>query len=230
VAVTVPVPVVVGAAGPGPDGDGSAGLPSAVRPGDFLVFAPKKEATAPAVTRVAPVLRPARPAIAFDPFKPAAAVKAEVPEADPKKEAARLVRLASESFAAGDYGRAAEHFERALAADPADPAVYFGHAQASFAAGHYAEAVARIRTGLALDPRWPTTAFDPAALYGDRPERFVVHLLALRKAAADNPNQATLEFLLGYELWFSGEKVEAAKLFRAAEKRLAAPGPIALFK
>ena len=39
-----------------------------------------------------------------------------------------------------------------------------------------------------------------------------------------------LEFLLGYQLWFSGDKMEADKLFRAAEKRLAAPGPIELFK
>jgi Tfp pilus assembly protein PilF len=234
--VVVPVPVPV----PVPSGDAASGslpsrndttlLPQSVRPGDFLVIAPRKEVTVPEVARVAAAPRPVRPVIAFDPFKPAAAVRAEVPEVDLKKEAARLVRLARTAFAGGDYGRAAEHFERAISADPTDAAAYFWLAQAKFASGHYAEAVARIREGLARDPRWPGTAFDPAALYGDRPERFVVHLLALRKAVTDNPNQATLEFLLGYELWFSGEKAEADKLFRAAEGRLAAPGPIALFK
>ncbi len=235
---TVPVPVVVGGIGPGGDGAagdvpprGSAELPQSLRPADFVVIAPKREVTAPDVARVAAAPpRPAKPPIVFDPFKPAGVVKAEAVEPDPKKEAARLVALARASFAAGDYGRAAEHFERAVAADPADAAAYFGHAQAKFASGQYAEAVARIREGLALDPKWPAAAFDPAALYGDRPERFVVHLLALRKAVADNPNQATLEFLLGYELWFGGEKGEADKLFRAAEKRLAVPGPLALFK
>ena len=47
---------------------------------------------------------------------------------------------------------------------------------------------------------------------------------------AANPREASLEFLLGYELWFIGEKVEARKWFDLAEKRLPAPGPIALFK
>jgi tetratricopeptide (TPR) repeat protein len=236
VAVPVPVPVVV--SGPPTSGSDSgylaarndSPLPQGARPDNFVVIKPRREITSPEVTRVAPVPRPVKPTITFDPFKPPPAVRAEVPEADPKKEAARLVRLARASFVAGDYGRAAEHFERAIAADPADAAVYFWLAQAKFAAGQYAEAVARIRDGLARDPKWPASPFDPTELYGDRPERFVVHLLALKKAVADNPNEATLEFLLGYELWFSSEKAEAEKLFRAAEKRLAAPGPIALFK
>ena len=240
VAVPVPVPVVV-AGGNVPDRNDdpprpAALLPQGARPTDFLVITPKKEVTVPEITRVEPVPiplplpKPGGPRIPFDPFKPAPAVKAEVPEADPKKEAARLVKLGRTAFAAGDYGQAAEHFERAITADPADAQVYFWHAQAKFAAGQYAEAVARIREGLARDPKWPASAFDPAALYGDRPARYFGHLLALKKAVADNPNQATLEFLLGYQLWFSGDKPEADRLFRAAEKRLAAPGPIALFK
>src|SRR5207248_1761299 len=127
---------------------------------------------------------------------------AEVPDADPKKEAARLVALGRAAFAAGDFGRAAEHFERATDADAGDALAYFLHAQAKFAAGRYAEAVTLIREGLARDPKWPAAAFDPIALYGDRPERFVLHLIALKKANADNPNRATLEFLLGYQLWY----------------------------
>jgi Flp pilus assembly protein TadD len=157
-------------------------------------------------------------------------VAAEVPEADPKKEAARLAKLGRDSFAAGDYGRAAEHFDRAATADPGDATLSFLRAQAKFAAGQFAEAVASIRRGLALDPKWPGRAFDPKELYGDKPEKFALHLLALKKALAENPNQATLEFLLGYELWFAGDKPGAEKLFRAAAKRLPAPGPIALFR
>jgi hypothetical protein len=199
--------------------------------GDFLVIAPKK-ATVPEVTRVATpaAARPPGPVIAFDPFARPALVNAERVEADPKKEAARLVKLGLASFAAADYGRAAEHFARASAADPDDARTYFLHAQAKFAAGQYAEAVARIREGLDRDPKWPAAAFDPAGPYGGRPDRFAAHLAELKKAVADNPGRATLEFLLGYQLWFAGEKAEAEKLFRAAEKRLAAPGPIALFK
>jgi hypothetical protein len=234
VPVPVPVPVpVIGANVADPDPDRLLDLvPRGARPTDFLVIAPKKEVTVPEVTRVAVVPRPGPggPRIPFDPFRPEAPVKAEVPDADPKKEAARQTALGRAAFAGGDYGRAAEHFERATSADPADAPAYFFHAHAKFASGQYAQAVARLRDGLARDPRWPASKFDPTALYGDKPERFVLHLIALKKAHADNPNEATLEFLLGYQLWFSGDKADADKLFRAAEKRLAAPGPIALFK
>lgn len=230
VPVPVPVPVVVaGANDPDPDRLVDL-LPRGARPNEFLVIAPKKEVVVPEVPRVAVVPRPDGPRIKFDPFNRDAPVKAEVPDADPKKEAATQAKLGRAAFATGDYGRAAEHFERATAADPADALAYFHHAQAKFAAGQYAQAVARVRDGLARDLKWPDSKFDPTALYGDKPERFVLHLIALKKAHADNPNEATLEFLLGYQLWFSGDKAQADKLFRAAEKRLAAPGPIALFK
>ncbi len=235
IAVPVPVPVIVGGGFPDPNEAGAPrnlpprndGLPRGVRDGDYLVIAPKKEISPPPVNRFPP--RPPGPVIVFDPFKPVE-VKVEVAEADPKKEAARLIRLGRVSFAAGDYGRAAEHFERASTADPTNALSCFLHGQAKFAAGQYADAGDRIREGLARDPRWPAAAFNPTEPYGDNPERFTVHLTALKKAVAENPNQAALEFLLGYQLWFSGEKVEANKLFRAAERRLGMPGPIALFR
>lgn len=248
--VAVPIPVPAGAAealaGPEP-----LPLPApeerALFPkGDFLVITPNPQqrgkaprvppdrpAAIPDAGKVTKVERPPRPpgpVIGFDPFKPRAKVAAEVAEADPKREAGRLVKLGRESFAAGDYGRAAEHFGRAAAADPGEARAYFLHAQAQFAAGQFAEAVAGIRRGLARDPKWPGSGFDPKELYGDKPERFVLHLLALKKALAENPDEATLEFLLGYELWFGGDRAEARRLFGAAAKRLPASGPIALFK
>ena len=227
--VVVPVPVFVGRIPPEPEAPVPPApvlFPKGAKPGDFLVIAPRKDDPIPLPL---PLPRPAAKApIEFDPLK--GAVKPEVVEADPKKEAARLVGLGRAAFAAGDYGRAAEHFERAGTADPADAPAHFLHAQAKFAAGKYADAGACLRDGLARDPAWPTAAFDPTGLYGDRPERFVLHLIALKKAVADNPGQPALEFVLGYELWFSGDKAEADKLFRAAEKRLPAPGVIGLFK
>lgn len=236
--VVVAPPVVIGgnfgpqeppepAVGLVPPRDNAVLLPRGAKETDFLVFAPKKT-TVPEVTRVADV-RPG-PVIAFDPFKAPVKVALDLPDPDPKKEAARQLRLARAAFAAEDYGRAADHFARASTSDPADARTYFLHAQAQFAAGQYADAVARVRDGLARDPKWPAAAFDPADLYDGRADLYALHLNALKKAVADNPGQPVLEFLLGYQLWFGGDKAEAAKLFRAAEKRLAAPGPIALFK
>lgn len=215
VQVQVPVPVVIGGnANPRND---DVLFPRGARPDDFLVIAPRGGG---AVRQPEPQPRPL-----FDPDRD---VRVEAAEADPKKEAERRVRLGRAAFAEAAYGRAAEHFEKATASDPTDAGIYFLHAQAKFASGEYADAVAQIRDGLARDRRWPESAFNPAAMYGDA-RQFAKHLTDLRKAAADNPT-VTLEFLLGYQLWFGGEKAEADRVFRAAERRLMDPGPFALFK
>ncbi len=204
------------------------------KPGDFFVIEPKRKFPPPGgifpeVDRVAgrPMLPPP---IKFDPFAEPIPLKMEMRDADPVKEAIRLMKLGREAFAAGEYGKASDQFERAAAANPkaADP--HFFKAQAAFAAGAYADAVAAIRAGLALDPDWPASTFDPKEPYGANAMVFAGHLADLRKVAAANPGEPVLEFLLGYELWFIGEKAEAKKWFAAAEKGLAAPGPIALFK
>ncbi len=245
-AVAVPVPVVVPVPAPVIEGRGERSdrhspepighapprpePPPVLRPvGDFIVIAPRREETVPSVERVEPSPIPL-PLPPPDPFRRPAPVKVEAVEADPAKEANRLVRLGRESFIAGEFGRAAEQFERAIRLNPAEALPHFLLAQAQFAAGLYTDAVRAIRAGLDRDPTWPAALFDPARLYGEKPERFVLHLMALKKAQADNPGNATLEFLLGYQLWFSGDKDEAKKLFRTAEKRLPDPGPIALFK
>jgi Tetratricopeptide repeat len=206
--------------------------PLGAKPGDFFVIEPKKQVPpgriVPEVDRVAVPMPPA--ANKFDPFAAPIPIKAEKREADPEKEAARLMKLGREALAAGEYGKAGEHFERATLANPKAAEPHFLKAQAAFAAGAYADAVTSIRAGLALDPTWPTSAFDPKEPYGLNAGAFTGHLVDLRKANVANPGEPALEFLLGYELWFIGEKVEAKKWFAAAEKGLDAPGPIALFK
>lgn len=225
--IAVPVPVVIVVPPPEPEAPVPPPVlfPKGAKPGDYVVIVPRKDDPIPIPL---PLPKPGGAPAAFDPAR--AAAKPEVVEADPKKEAARLVKLGRAAFAAGDFGRAAEHFERAGTIDPADAPACFLLAQAKFAAGKYADAAASLRDGLTRDPAWPKSAFDPVEPYGDRPERFVLHLIALKKAVADNPGQPALEFVLGYELWFSGDKAEADKLFRTAEKRLPAPGVIGLFK
>jgi hypothetical protein len=142
------------------------------------------------------------------------------PEADPFAEAARQVGLARAAFAADGYGRAAEHLGRAVAVRPDDPLPYFLKAQAEFAAGRYADAVTTIRAGMRRSPDWPASDFKPTALYGDRPARFDAHLAELRKAAAANPAEPAVQFLLAYQLWFGGQREAAVKLFRTVADRV----------
>jgi hypothetical protein len=213
-------------------------LPPGAKPGDHVVIRPQKalpllpppDAAVPKVDRMAPPAPRPRPPADADPFAPRRMVNVDKPDPDPLKETARLIKLGKEAFATGEFGAASEHFDRAIAVAPKNALPVLLKAQAAFAAGRYDDAVKDIRTGLALDPNWPNSPFDPKELYGANPGLFNDHLTALRGVVAANPREPTLEFLLGYELWFIGEKVEAKKWFDLAEKRLPAPGPIALFK
>jgi tetratricopeptide (TPR) repeat protein len=171
-----------------------------------------------------------RPRFDGDPFAIRKMENVDKPDPDPVKEVARLIKLGKESFASGEFGAASEQFERAIATAPKDALPVFMKAQAAFAAGRYDDAVKLIRAGLDLDRNWPSGPFDPKELCGGNPGLFNDLLATLRGVIAANPGEPTLEFLLGYELWFIGEKVEAKKWFDLAEKRLPAPGPIALFK
>jgi hypothetical protein len=242
--IVLPPPAILPDNLVGPDGNPALGfeelprpiepqLPRGAKPGDYIVISPKREAPgqiAPVVERVASVPRPQVPAFRFDPFAPRFRVDADRPELDPAKESSRLIQLGRDAFAAGEFGKAAEQFDRASAADPKLARAHFLKGQAEFAAGRYSDAVAAIRAALTLDPSWPTSTFDPKEPYGASAAVFANHIADLRKGVAANPGEASLEFLLGYQLWFIGERVEARKWFDAAASRLAEPGPLALFK
>lgn len=211
-------------------------LPPNAKPGDYLVITPKGAAQFAGGVPV-PLKAPPPPAgaavpnrPAFDPFAaPANPGNVEKVEADPTAECARLVRLARGAFAGEEYGRAVDQLNRAIKAKPAEPLPYFLKAQVRFAAGEYADAVAAIRDGMKIAPDWPASGFRPRELYGDQPEKFDLHLAELRKAVAANPDEPTLEFLLGYELWFTGDRPAAVKLFRTATKRLKDNGIVERF-
>jgi hypothetical protein len=209
-------------------------FPRGARPGQFIVISPRKAFPEPGrmnpeVDRVAGAPRPV-PAIRFDPFAKRLKVDAEPRDADPAKEAARLLALGRAAFAAGEYGRASQQYERASAVDAKLAPPHFLRGQAAFAAGRFADAMAAIRAGLELDPAWPASTFDPKEHYGANAAAFAIHLAELRKAVAANPGEPTLEFLLGYQLWFVGEKAEARKWLDQAAKRLGDAGPVRLFK
>ncbi len=134
--------------------------------------------------------------------------------ANPVLEAARQVQLAQTAFAADEYGRAIERLTEAIKARPTEPLSHFLLAQVRIARGEYAEAMMALRDGLKLTPEWPASAFTPKPLYAGKPAKFDDHLRELRAAVAERPDDATLQFLLAHELWFTGGRDEATKLFR----------------
>jgi Flp pilus assembly protein TadD len=151
------------------------------------------------------------------------------PADGPIAEAGRLIDLGLEAFAEGAYGRAAERFGRAAEVDPEGARPQFLLAQARFALGKYRLAVEAVTEGLRLQPDWAAARFDPRGPYKDNRADFDAHLRQLRDALADSPDEPDLLFLLGYELWFGGDKDEAKRLLRRAKDRAADPAPIDRF-
>lgn len=218
----VPPPVIV--AGHAEPEEIPPPAPPLRKPADFVVFRPRKDAppdegvVTPKVDRVAPP--PAPPSFQFDPFAKIDLGKIDRPDPDPATESARRMKLARAAFVAQEYGKAAEHLSAASKARPDDALPHFLKAQVRFAAGQYAESVASVRDGMKLSPDWPTSGFKPKEWYGDAPAGFDIHLADLRRAADANPAEPTLAFLLGYQLWFSGDRPAARKLFAAAAPRV----------
>ena len=203
-------------------------LPATVRRGEYLVITPKTTKATPKVDRVAPLPPRTVPvAFRFDMEKTGLPGATERSEIDPAAEAARLMSLARAAFREEDYGEAVELLDRALAARPS-PETHFLKGQALFASGQYAEAVASIRAGLKLDPERPAALFAPRSPYG-APDRFERHLGELREALRAQPNEASLQFLLAYQLWFGGYRDEARGRFRALNERLRDASAIAGF-
>lgn len=184
----------------------------------FIAIRPGK----PAAKVAANLPAPPQPVVIAPPRAPAGPLLDFVGDkkADPQAEAARQVELAQAAFAAGAYGRAAERLAVAIAAKPDEPQPHFLLGQVRLARGEYVEAVAAIRDGLRLAPNWPFAAFRPREFYGEDAARYDIHLAELRRVVAAHPDDATVAFLLGYQLWFIGERDEAVMLFRRATKQV----------
>jgi hypothetical protein len=142
----------------------------------------------------------------------------EFPPDEPKARSKFLIEKARQAFLQDEQGRAAERLQAAIDLVPNAPLPYFLLAQVYVARGEYPEAVAAIRAGMRKHPDWPTARFDPTTMYS-RPEFFDPDLQKLKTAAEAKPDDPALLFLYGYQLFFLGDRKEAAKLFKKAAAR-----------
>lgn len=145
-------------------------------------------------------------------FVPVAAV-------NPRDEAARLVALGRDHFAAREYGRAAERFRQALRASPNEGQTQFLLAQALIALGKYSAAVDAVHEGMAILPDWPREKFQPLALYGDNVADYPAHLGRLEAALSRHADDPELLFLQAYALWLDGRRDDARPLFEKALRK-----------
>lgn len=128
----------------------------------------------------------------------------------------RELLAGNQALAAGQNTAALKRYEAAAQAQPLDAAPLFHQAQAHLALGQYGKAATAVQRGLKWRPDWPLADFSPRAIYGDRTSAFDQNLAQLAQAIERNPNDDSLLFLLGYELWFDGKKDQARTVFKRA--------------
>lgn len=121
-------------------------------------------------------------------------------------------------FEKGSFIAAADRFEQAATLNPADSKAFFYSAQAYISAEKYDKASAAIAKGLSADPTWPSKPTDMRMLYANNTEHVKMMGDIARRIKA-NPNDKDALFLLGFQLFSSGEVEKARLIFEKLAKQ-----------
>ena len=159
---------------------------------------------------------PANPAVKVDvPLRNAPLAKDRNLQAEEKSQ--KLMVEGTKNFLTGKYSVATEKYRQAskLVLDDASP--HFLLAQSLFASKKYNEAVKAIKEGLRVNPEWLEAEFDVASLYED-PERLTLQMSELAKIIKANPLDKNAHFLLGFELFATGEHEKARTILEHAAR------------
>jgi thioredoxin-like negative regulator of GroEL len=136
----------------------------------------------------------------------------ESPPAGPqeKTQADSYFEEAVKAFEAGSYAAAAAKFGAAMELAPDDIVLPFAYVQAVFAQGEYEKAAEALREVLRKAPPEKEGVFYPRGLYpaDDALQEQIRHL---KTKVTQDPLDADLQLLLGYQLLGMGRLDEAAK-------------------
>lgn len=118
------------------------------------------------------------------------------------ERAVRRFDDAREVFRRGEYGRASELVDEAIALLPSDPTLHQFRALTLFARERYPDAAAALYSVLAVSPGW--TRETVLKLY-DTPDRYVAQVARLEQFSAGNPDAIDTRFLLAYHELIVGD-------------------------
>jgi tetratricopeptide (TPR) repeat protein len=90
-------------------------------------------------------------------------------------------------------------------------------ANALFAEEQFDDASAAILKGLQYIPQWPAVSIDLREANGT-PAEYQTYLTALENKARTDPKNASVQFLLGYQYWFTGRHADALDCFHQTLK------------
>lgn len=138
--------------------------------------------------------------------------------AEARADRAKQATIAgSRNFAGGSYRRAAERFREAAKIDASDASPQFLLAQALFATRQYPAAAQALKRGLKANPDWIELEFDVRSLYGDENE-LLSQLADLARELKANPLDRDAMFLLGYQLFATGQQEKARTILEHAAR------------
>jgi tetratricopeptide (TPR) repeat protein len=116
------------------------------------------------------------------------------------------------NFFMGNYARASDAYQTAVAMKPDSAIARFAQAHAAFANGEYDFAALTLRQALTMEPNWGLANFRLSELFGDRKDldERTLDLEHLNLLRHDDP---AAQFLLAYVYYFDGRYDDAAQLF-----------------
>lgn len=136
--------------------------------------------------------------------------------AEAMARAQRFIDFGDAKFAEGQYHAALQRYKDAAIAAPLWGEVYFRQGHALTVLGRYDQAATAYRRGMRNQPDWPQSDFNLLELFGGNRAALLASRERLAEAAADAPDDADMLFLLGVQIYFSGERERAQPFFREA--------------
>ena len=132
---------------------------------------------------------------------------------------------AIDGFQQGDAQQALEHLTPALPLLSDNPAVCQVAALMHFDAGNFDRAAGLAYQGLQTQTR-PLSWDSIVSLYGQQSQRYAAQYQRLQQVAAENPESAAVQFLLGYHHLMLGHLDHAQRSLAAASEKLGSEDPV----
>lgn len=132
--------------------------------------------------------------------------------------ARRFIEFGDAKFRAQHYRAALARYQSARDAAPTLAEVYFRQGFAYTALGQYDAAARAFERGLELDPNRPQSDFDLSELFGDDPAPLIASRRRVASAAAGDPENSDLLFVLGVQLYFAGQRDRALAFFQKIQQ------------
>ena len=133
---------------------------------------------------------------------------------EPQSRSDKLFDDGVQAFGNKDYKTAISNFNAAIQLEPTDNVLPFAYAQALFANGQYDQSATVVEKALTAQSQKPEV-FYPRGLYKDE-NVLGAQIGDLQKAVSNNPQNAHLRLLYGYQLMGMGDTDNATTELNAA--------------